>query len=718
MRPSAVYFQAVRRATTLALALAVSALCFHDMPAHAGSRGAEALGAAYRAFSDGKYRKALSLARKIDRKRVVSRDYVAYLVAQSAALTGDPDTALGELRDLAKDKDSRFRAWASWRLADCLWQLGRFDDARAAYAELLDRDTGSGDPAVARFRVAEADAKSGRTEAAVRGFTAVRMKHPAHMLEPTAAERLLELGGAAAANLSAEQRIARAVTLKEAKKWDQAIAELQRIPDSESEDTRRVRDYWLAMTLFKMRRQYQRASDILLRLYPKMGDRAAEALFHGARALSRVDRDADAIVYYRKLVAEYPRSSWAAEAQFLAGWLEFNRGRFRESLPALAEMRRRFGRSKFAADALWYTAFAHYLIGERDKALPLFSELAGKGGRLEGGKGQYWRARTLEVMGRKDEAAREYRALVGRFPFSWYALLARARLAERREKIAPFGDKPRSHDAAMAVTRKLDRKLEREPLIRRVDELTEAGLEVEAGEELERGEKAFIKRHSRAAALAVVLDRYEKAGNYHRPWELAAAWGGSKAFDAPPRGAARVWWQHALPRAYRKLVEKYRSVGDSPDHYLWAIMRKESGYNPHVHSYADAIGLLQMIPPTTRRVAPLVGLTYTDDLLFDPEHNIHTGSWYIGRLLRKFKMQIPLGAGSFNGGPRPVMRWLDQYGDRPMDELVELVSYTQTREYMKKVTEIYARYVYFYRDEVYEQPLSVDRKYVADELTY
>jgi soluble lytic murein transglycosylase len=710
----------VPRATTLVSALAVLALLVPGPApqAHAGSKGAAALGAAYRAFADGKYRRALTLARRIDRKRVENRDYVAYLVAQSAALTGDAATAVDELRDLVKDRDSRFRSWASWRLADCLWQLGRIDDARSAYGELLDRDTRGGDFALARFRVAEADARAGRTEAAVRGFTAVRMRHAGHMLEPAAAERLFELGGAAATALSSSQRISRAVALKEAKKWDMAVSELRLISDAESASTRRDRDFWLAMTLFKMRRQYKRASDILLGLYKRMGDRAAEALFHGARALSRADRDAEAITYYKKVVSEYPRSSWAAEAQFLSGWLEFNQGRFRQALPGLTEMRRRFGRSKWADDALWYTGFSHYLIGERDKALPLFTELAGHKGRLEGGKGQYWRARTLELMGKKADAGREYRALVGRFPLSWYALLARARLAGRGEKIGPFGDRPRSSESVTQVARKVDRKLLRDPLMRRVDELVAAGLDVEAGEELARGEKAFIKRQGRASALAALLDRYRKAHNYNRPWQLAAVYGGNQAFDAPPRGPARIWWEHALPLAYKDIVAKYRSVGGSPDYYLWAIMRKESGYDPHVHSYADAIGLLQMIPPTTRRVAPLVGMTYTDDLLYDPEQNIKVGSWYIGRLLKKFKGQIPLGAGSFNSGPRPVMRWIDMYGGRPMDELVELVAYTQTREYMKKVTEIYARYLYFHRDEVYEQPLEVDREYLKNELTY
>ena len=56
-------------------------------------------------------------------------------------------------------------------------------------------------------------------------------------------------------------------------------------------------------------------------------------------------------------------------------------------------------------------------------------------------------------------------------------------------------------------------------------------------------------------------------------------------------------------------------------------MQKESAYNPHDVSYADAIGLLQMIPPTSRRVAQHIDRPYTDDVLYDPEGNIQYGAW-------------------------------------------------------------------------------------------
>jgi hypothetical protein len=37
---------------------------------------------------------------------------------------------------------------------------------------------------------------------------------------------------------------------------------------------------------------------------------------------------------------------------------------------------------------------------------------------------------------------------------------------------------------------------------------------------------------------------------------------------------------------------------------------------------------------------------------------------------------------------------------------------------MKKVTENYARYRYLYANEIYEQPLTVDKQYLNDRITY
>jgi soluble lytic murein transglycosylase len=664
------------------------------------------LGAAYRAYDAGDL--ATARAKLAGLEVPVLDDHVLWLRGMVALRGGEPARAEPAFRKLARGSSPFARA-AAWRLADCAWARGDRRAAARAYQPLIAAKDALeiGDVGTAMFRIAQ----SQRGAAATAAYRAMVLAHPAHPLAPRAMIALAD-----APPLTADERITRAQHLVDAHLWDDAVAELSGIADDAPAETLRQRDYWLGITLFKMRRRYGDAGQLLLGVYAKLGGQAAEAMFHGARALSRADRDDEAITWYGKVVAAYPDSAYAPEAAFLTGWLEFNRGRYAQAIAPLEASLRRYPRSKFVDDGLWFLGMAHYFQGHWDPARARLAELAKHPGALEGGKASYWLARIDERLAARPAAIAGYTQTVTRYPFSWYALLARARLARLGVTISPFG----SDDAAprgprLAAT--VDESLAKDRVIQRADALIAAGLGTEAGEELARNERGFLKRHDRAAAFAMLLDRYRRAGNYYRPWMLAVSYSGS-ALDGPARDDARRWWENAYPRAYRELIEQHQALGNNPEGYLYSIMRKESGFNPHDLSYADAQGLLQMIPPTTQRVAKQLKIPYDPGRLYEPAYNIQTGSWYIGHLLQKFKGQIPIGAGSFNSGPRPVMRWVEQYGDREIDELVELVPYTQTREYMKKVTENFARYQYLYQDKVYDQPLTVDKHYLDDRLTY
>ena len=686
------------RALVIVAALGSTALAkgHHGDPAR--------LGEAFRAYDRGDLAAATKLASGLDDADYANRDYVLWLRGMVALRSGEVPAATKAFEQLGKVKGSRFAREVAWRLADCAWQKGDRAGAAKAYGKLI-KETGAedvGDVGTAMWRIAEANP----TAAAYRALV---IAHPSHPLAERAEARMLELGGAP---LTPADRVERAKQLSTAHLWDQAVAELALVPPGVPEAVQIQHDYWLGTTLFEMRRRYGDAAVLLLGVYPRLGDHAAEAMFHGARALSRADKDDDAIAWYHKVVGAYPHTAWAEEAQFLSGWLEFNRGHYKEAIAPLEESLRRYPRTKWVDDALWFLGMSHYFLGEFAAAKTQLDALAKRGGALEGGKGAYWLARIDERLGDTANAQARYREVATRYPFSWYALLAEARLKKAGVTLPPVSTAPRGPRLAA----EWDPKLATDELIARADELIAAGMGVDAGLELARDERGFLKRHDRAQAFALLLDRYVKAGNYNRPWMLAVSYSGS-ALDGPPDGDAKRWWENAYPRAYRELVEKYQALGKNPDGYLYSIMRKESGFDPHDLSYADAQGLLQMIPPTTMRVAKALDIPYDPGKLYEPAYNIETGSWYIGHLLDKFRGQIPLGAGSFNSGPRPVMKWIDQHGNREIDELVELVPYTQTREYMKKVTENFARYRYLYNHEVYEQPLTVE-KYVVDQLTY
>lgn len=679
------------------------------------SRSAVAdLAAGHRAFRAGQYPEALRRLAALPGRLPHARDYILYLAAESAFYAGEAPRARALFSALARERGSRFAAIAAWRMADCLWTEGRRDDAARAYRKLLGKTPAAGDTVVARFRVAE---RSGRQEAE-RLFRRIHIESPAHPLAEDAERRARSagvLGTAVSANASRDAQIAprerlrRAARLAEDKRWQEALAELDRLSGDLPTDMRVERDFQVGMAKYRMRRDYPGAAERLLGVAAHLPeDKAAFAAFHGARALSRADRDDEAIAEYKRVVERFPSSRWAAEAQFLAGWLDFNRGRFRESIPGLRATLVRFARSAFANDAAWFLTLAQYFSGQSTEALSSLAEYL----RLSHGNPEaerralYWRARIFAQGGRDAEALSSLAECARRFPLDWYGLLARARL--RAAGVAP-SEALATRDIALPPPK--PSALAREPAVVRAEVLAAAGLLPEAGVEMVRAEDTLTKNLGRDQALALLLDRLPRWQAYRRAFQLAEA-RGAVALAAAPVGAARVVWEAAYPRAYRDLVERHGPAQGNPDFFLYAIMRKESSYAPHEVSYADARGLLQMIPATSAQVARGAGVTFELDELFDVETNIRLGAAYIGGLVKRFGGQLFLAAGAYNAGSGPMMRWCDRNGARPIDEFVELVTYEQSREYIKRVMGIYARYQYLYGGTVYEPPLAVDPKYI------
>jgi soluble lytic murein transglycosylase len=697
--------------------------------------------AAYRA---GEYHDAAKALHAALGEKLRNEDWAAFLLGESEFYDGDYRAARTAFGRAARAHGGRPSAMAPFRIADCLWMEGDRAAAAKAYAALVKKATPTtGDVALARFRIAEAAAAHDPV-GAKKQLLAIAREFPAH---PLGDEALRRAGAPAAPgvtskavpptkepapaaptatdNLSVPDRLKRAESLTKDRHWDEALVELDRLPATLPPDQAAERDYQIGMTKFHMRRDYAKAGDLLLATVPHLsGDKAASAAFHGARALSRVDRDDEAIAGYRKVVAEYPRSRYAAEAQYLSGWLEYNRGRFKESLPALQATLDHFGTSAFADDAAWCLAFAHFLLGDAAEAsagLERYARIPATGitDSERGDRVAYWRARFRDKLGTKEgpasgkaDALEGYRALARRAPLSFYGLLARARLKEAGQEVPVT--LPEKKVAVVAPA-----KAARDPSVARATELADAGMDFEAGNELERDEKGILQRAGGEKAAPWLLELYRQAEDFHRAYHFVESHdAGALAADPHADEGVRVFWEAAFPRAYAPLVDRFGPPAGNPELYLYAIMRKESGFDPHDVSYADARGLLQMIPPTSARVAAKAGDPFFPDQLYEPEVNIRLGALYIGALYKKFGGEVPLAAGAYNAGPRAMARWCMQHGSHPTDEFVELVAFAQTREYVKRVTSLYAKYRFLYGPKLYEIPLTLNTKVSPDGPDY
>jgi len=126
---------------------------------------------------------------------------------------------------------------------------------------------------------------------------------------------------------------------------------------------------------------------------------------------------------------------------------------------------------------------------------------------------------------------------------------------------------------------------------------------------------------------------------------------------------------------------------------LFAIMRRESAFKPHVVSYAGAIGLCQFIPTTGEATAKDLGedTAFDSICLYDWELSIRYGAHYLAGLLREHKLP-EYALAEYNAGPGPTARWKRTPHETNRAAFVETVDFFQTRHYIKNVLGDYYAY--------------------------
>ncbi len=140
---------------------------------------------------------------------------------------------------------------------------------------------------------------------------------------------------------------------------------------------------------------------------------------------------------------------------------------------------------------------------------------------------------------------------------------------------------------------------------------------------------------------------------------------------------------YKYPLAYSEIVfDTSKAFGIDP-FLVIAIMREESHFNPKIVSNAGAYGLMQLMPVTAKKVG---NVTKVNEL-FDEEKNIYLGIKYLSDLQKKYSRVEHIIA-AYNAGEKVVDLWL-QNSYRDADEFIEDISYSETRNYVKKVLRTY-----------------------------
>lgn len=125
---------------------------------------------------------------------------------------------------------------------------------------------------------------------------------------------------------------------------------------------------------------------------------------------------------------------------------------------------------------------------------------------------------------------------------------------------------------------------------------------------------------------------------------------------------------------------------------VYAIARKETGFNPRVRSSAGAYGLMQVMPTTAAELSGDRGFISDPERLFQPEVNMRLGQGYVLKMLglSAFNGDVLRTVASYNAGPGPMLGALRKLGPEadPL-LLIETIDVPQARDYVEKVVAAY-----------------------------
>jgi len=437
-------------------------------------------------------------------------------------------------------------------------------------------------------------------------------------------------------------------------------------------------------------------------------DLHAKALYQAGRCYASMAERDKAAAHYARIEAEHPDHSYADDARLRTAELATDAGDDAQAAKLLADIPTKYPQGDNVNEALWRLAFGAWRAGHYDEALSWLDEnlrlIPHEEIWYAEGRAHYWKGRILAKQDKPKLARESYMRAIREYPLSVYALLSFARLRESAPKAVATLISELRHDLDHPVKWSFaPRAIFSDAGFLRAVELARMGQGGDARRELARlGLSTVGEKHASSKSkeededllwiTAILLDRGGVWSASHSiPRYIANRYRLTYPHDL---GASK--WKIAYPRAFPALVEKNARANQIPEALQLAIMREESAFSPRIESFANAIGLTQMLIKTAKRFAN--NGPVTRDILMDPAKNLEIGSRFLGFLWKHFNSAPPLAIAGYNAGEGAVDRWLADKNNAgiAVDEFMESIPYDETRNYTKRVLASYFAYCWLY----------------------
>jgi soluble lytic murein transglycosylase len=527
--------------------------------------------------------------------------------------------------------------------------------------------------------------KLGRRSLWTGDFRFVALESPLSDEAKTAVAKLAELG--AESPLSAADRLKRARALSAAGRVNDLESELSFVePVAERLTRPGVTSSLRGMALFNARSDYPAAEQLFAKASQLGTEDAAKELFYVARSRLRAQDDPGAEAGFKLVIQRFGTTPWAEQAEVSIARIYLAAGAFDKAAAAYAAyLLRRGGKARYFDDATFERAVALLCAGQAPAALPLLKRLiSGTSDVRFEGQLRELLAVGLLLGGQRDEAIAAFKEVIAKYPLSFAALMAGARLRALGGELPAWLEPASAGTAPPPLTLKLPAN---------VAMLHRLGLDGDAALGLVPHERRLSRQHEPRSGEAL-CELYGLLDVADRRYQVAQDAVTRAGLDRAPGPRSRWMWDCVYPRPHADLVARAERDLLLPHGLLWAVMRQESGFRRGVRSPVGAVGLLQLMPQTAGRIASELGERFDAQWLTRAYTNVHLGSAYLRKLVDTFQGNLPLAVAAYNAGPLAVSRWLAFGEGLALDLFVARIPYEETRTYVTRVLSNAARYAY------------------------
>ncbi len=426
--------------------------------------------------------------------------------------------------------------------------------------------------------------------------------------------------------------------------------------------------------------QYKEAVDTLLKFVEQAGNhpRAAEFLNDAALVAERDNRLELAADTWDRIVKEYPDSNLIPRALFLAGLARY---RLEDYPYALESFQRALvvapNVTEQAADQLWiakcYTKLDNPSAAKAALEKAIAADPTG-----------YYSERASDLL---------YNRPIFDAPLSYsFAYDGRSEKIRAEEWLKTQFNLPAGLDLSGLGA------LAEHPTLKRGDDLWRLGLYDDARAEFEALRQAVQSDPELSYRLAVHLI---DIGAYRSGISTARQVLNLAGMDDAATLKGPAYFNHLRFGPYfGDLVLPLAKEYNFHPLFIFSVIRQESLFEGFVRSSAGANGLMQIMPATGEGIVQDLGWpeNYSQEDLVRPLVNLHLGVDYLDEQRRLFDGDLYAALAAYNSGPGNAMVWKELSHDDP-DLFLEVIRYPETRDYVRKIYEIFAIYRWLYEEK-------------------